>query len=223
MSVRRFQFTPEYIEDLHPSEVFVFGSNAAGNHYGGAARLAFDKFGAVWGVGEGLRGNSYAIPTLNSNMTVVSGGSLRYSLKEFLRVVECNPGYTFLLTKIGCGIAGWSVETVARIFWEVASEFYKGEWHAYVGGLPENLVIPVEFHDRMPADFLKNEKFNKLNSDLLFIEKQINRIREAIAVAGDPEEYERLHDEQVDAESQRNILVEEIREFISEIRGATGD
>ena len=223
MSVRRFQFTPEYIEDLHPSEVFVFGSNAAGNHYGGAARLAFDKFGAVWGVGEGLRGNSYAIPTLNSNMTVVSGGSLRYSLKEFLRVVECNPGYTFLLTKIGCGIAGWSVETVARIFWEVASEFYKGKWYAYVGSLPENLVIPVEFHDRMPADFLKNEKFNKLNSDLLFIEKQINRIREAIAVAGDPEEYERLHDEQVDAESQRNILVEEIREFISEIRGATGD
>lgn len=223
MSVRRFQFTPEYIEDLHPSEVFVFGSNAAGNHYGGAARLAFDKFGAVWGVGEGLRGNSYAIPTLNSNMTVVSGGSLRYSLKEFLRIVECNPGYTFLLTKIGCGIAGWSVETVARIFWEVASEFYKGKWYAYVGSLPENLVIPVEFHDRMPADFLKNEKFNKLNSDLLFIEKQINRIREAIAVAGDPEEYERLHDEQVDAESQRNILVEEIREFISEIRGATGD
>ena len=223
MSVRRFQFTPEYIEDLHPSEVFVFGSNAAGNHYGGAARLAFDKFGAVWGVGEGLRGNSYAIPTLNSNMTVVSGGSLRYSLKEFLRVVECNPGYTFLLTKIGCGIAGWSVETVARIFWEVASEFYKGKWYAYVGSLPENLVIPVEFHDHMPADFLKNEKFNKLNSDLLFIEKQISRIREAIAVAGDPEEYERLHDEQVDAESQRNILVEEIREFISEIRGATGD
>ncbi len=223
MSVRRFQFTPEYIEDLHPSEVFVFGSNAAGNHYGGAARLAFERFGAVWGVGEGLRGNSYAIPTLNGDMTVVRATSLCYSLKEFLRVVECNPGYTFLLTKIGCGIAGWGVKTVARIFWQAASEFYKGKWYAYVGSLPENLVIPVEFHDYMPVDFLKNERFNKLNSDLLFIEKQIIRIHEAIKVAGDPEEYERLHDEEVDAESQRNILVEEMREFISEISGSAGD
>ena len=75
----------------------------------------------------------------------------------------------------------------------------------------------------MPADFLKNERFNKLNSDLLFIEKQIIRIHEAIRVAGDPEEYERLHDEEVDAESQRNILMEQMRKFISEISGSVGD
>lgn len=223
MSVRRYQFTPEYVEDLHPCEVFVFGSNAAGQHYGGAARVAFNKFGAVWGVGEGLRGNSYALPTLDHYMRRVSVDALRYSLREFLRVVDCNPGYTFLLTKIGCGIAGWEVSQMGFLFWQVAQEFYSGRWYPYVGCLPENLIIPEEFYDQMPQHFRNNERFNRINSDLLFIEKQMERIREAIAVAGDPEEYELRQDELRDAESQRNILQEEMREFISEITGRGGD
>ena len=221
--VRRFAFTPEYIEDLHPSEVFVFGSNAAGQHYGGAANLAFNRFGAQWGVGEGLRGNSYALPTLNRYMKQVSAGAFRYSLKEFLRIVECNPDYVFLLTKVGCGIAGWDVETVARMFWEVAMEFYEGKWYPYVGSLPENLVIPEEFHNYMPANFRKNEGFNQINADLLYIEKRIRSVNEAVQAAEDPEEYERLHDDLVDAESHRNVLLEEMREFISEITGQRGD
>ena len=80
--IRRFRFTPEHIEDLHPNEVFVFGSNANGNHYGGAANLAYQRFGAVWGVGEGLRGNSYALPTLNRSMERVSVGTLKQAFKH---------------------------------------------------------------------------------------------------------------------------------------------
>ena len=223
MPVRRYQFTPEYIEDLHPCEVFVFGSNAAGNHYGGAAAVAYQRFGAVWGVGEGLRGNSYALPTLDRTMKRVSVGALRYSLREFLRIVDCNPGYTFLLTKIGCGIAGWEVSQMGFLFWQVAQEFYSGRWYPYVGCLPDNLIIPEEFYDQMPQHFRNNERFNRINADLLFIEKQTQRIREAIAVAGDPEEYELRQDELRDAESQRNILQEEMRELISEITGRGGD
>lgn len=223
MPVRRFQFTPEHIEDLHPCEVFVFGSNAAGNHYGGAAAVAYQRFGAIWGVGEGLRGNSYALPTLDRTMKRVSVGALKYSLREFLRVVECNPGYTFLLTKIGCGIAGWDIAQMGFLFWQVAQEFYSGKWYPYVGCLPENLVIPEEFYDQMPQHFRKNERFNRINADLLFMEKRIRRIGEAARTCTDSEESERLHDELVDAESHRNILQEEMRDFISEITGRVGD
>lgn len=58
------RYTPERITELKANEVFVFGSNLAGAHAGGAARVALDKFGAVWGQGVGLQGQSYAIPTM---------------------------------------------------------------------------------------------------------------------------------------------------------------
>ena len=90
-------------------------------------------------------------------------------------------------------------------------------------GLPENLIIPEEFHDYIPEHFRKNERFNQINADLLYVEKRIRRIGEAIRQSTDPEESERLHDEQVDAESHRNVLQEEMREFISEITGRSGD
>lgn len=131
--MRRFHFTPEHIEDLHPNEVFVFGSNANGNHYGGAANLAYQRFGAVWGVGEGLRGNSYALPTLNRNMERVSIGALKQAFKHLFQEIDFNPELCFLLTKVGCGIAGYTVEEVARTFWESVNSFYDGRWTTYVG------------------------------------------------------------------------------------------
>lgn len=67
----RADFTPERIEELSSGEIFVFGSNLNGNHYGGAARIAYEKFGAEWGVAEGLSGNTYAIPTLDKEMQSV--------------------------------------------------------------------------------------------------------------------------------------------------------
>lgn len=213
----RYRFTPNYIEDLHPSEVFVFGSNTVGNHYGGAAAMAYKRFGAVWGVGEGLRGNSYALPTLNRHMEPVSVGSLRYSFKEFFRVVEANPDLCFLLTKVGCGIAGLKVEDVSTAFWDSAREFYDGKWTEYVGCLPGNLVLPEEFYDYMPLNFKNNQRFNQLNSDLLFLNKQIQRTTESIGAAGDPEEYEFLQDTLRELDSQRNSIQEEIRAMIKEL------
>ena len=60
------RFTPNHIDSLKPNQVFVFGSNSAGAHYGGAARTAVQKFGAIMGQGEGLQGQSYAIPTMGT-------------------------------------------------------------------------------------------------------------------------------------------------------------
>lgn len=213
--IRRFQFTPEYIEDLHPNEVFVFGSNANGNHYGGAANLAFQRFGAIWGVGEGLRGNSYALPTLNGKMERVSSGTLKQAFKHLFQEIDYNPELCFLLTKVGCGIAGFSVQWVASAFWTAAAEFYEGRWSPYVGCLPEGLVIPEEFYDYMPAPYRKQEKFNKLNADLLFISKQIQRTQEKVKSSADAEEFELLQDTLRELESQRNSLQEDLRNFIA--------
>lgn len=72
--------TPECIDTLADNEVFVFGSNRNGNHYGGAARIAYERFGAEWGVGEGHTGQSYALPTLDENMEKVTEDELIDSL-----------------------------------------------------------------------------------------------------------------------------------------------
>lgn len=216
----RYRFTPERIEDLHPSEVFVFGSNMNGNHVGGAANLAFQRFGAVWGVGEGLRGNSYALPTLDRNMRRVSLRSLAWAFKNFFREVDANPGMVFLLTKVGCGIAGYAAADVAGVFWGAVAEHYDHRWTTCVGSLPENLVIPEMFYDYMPHPYRVNADFNRLNADLLFITKQLQRTQEKVAEASDPEEYEYLQDTLRELESQRNSIQDEIRKFIQEIIGA---
>lgn len=217
---RRYRFTPEYIQDLHPSEVFVFGSNANGHHYGGAANLAFQRFGAVWGVGEGLRGNSYALPTLNSSMRPVTSASLKMSFKYLFIEITRHPELCFLLTKIGCGIAGYSVRQVASVFWSAATEYYNGSWKEYVGNLPENLIIPEEFYAYMPLKYKLQDQFCKLQFDLLFVEKQLQRTSEKIAAASDADEYEMLQDTMRDLESQRNIIREDIRNFIQKAKAA---
>ena len=62
--IMKYKYTPEFIDELESNEIFVFGSNLAGMHGGGAARFAYKRFGAVWGQGVGLQGQSYAIPTI---------------------------------------------------------------------------------------------------------------------------------------------------------------
>lgn len=132
-------YTPEHIDKLRPNEIFVFGSNLNGWHGGGAALIAYERFGAKLGVAEGFAGQTYAIPTLDKNMKKVSSEELTASLAKFFIKVREYEEYIFYLTKIGCGIAGWSVEEVRRIFWIVVNKF------TYSGNLPNNLIIPKEF------------------------------------------------------------------------------
>lgn len=99
-----------FIETLEPNEVFVFGSNAFGAHGGGAARTAYQKFGAVWGEGRGLHGQSYAINTMSGIDT------MRQEINTFLAFALDHPELRFLVTEIGCGIAGYTPEEVAPFF-----------------------------------------------------------------------------------------------------------
>lgn len=115
--------TPANITALQPGEVFVFGSNAQGAHAGGAARFAIDRFGAIWGQSEGLQGQAYAIDTM-SGLDVIGEQAAR-----FLEVAATRDDLTFLVTEIGCGIAGYAPDQVAGFF----------------SGAPSNVVLPEAF------------------------------------------------------------------------------
>jgi hypothetical protein len=109
--IERPEFTPERISELKADEVFVFGSNLEGMHGGGAAWVAFQKFGAVLGCGVGLRGQSYAIPTMQGGVETI-----KPYVDEFVAFAREHPELFFYVTRIGCGIAGFKEKEIAPLF-----------------------------------------------------------------------------------------------------------
>jgi len=103
--------TPEFITQLQPNEIFVFGSNLRGMHAGGAAYIAYRKYGAVMGQGVGLQGQSYAIPTMQGGVETI-----RPYVDDFIQFARENQNLTFLVTRIGCGIAGFTDSDIAPLF-----------------------------------------------------------------------------------------------------------
>lgn len=156
------RYTPENITTLNSFEVFVFGSNLAGVHCGGAAKQAFEHFGAIWGQGSGMQGSSYAIPTMQGGVETI-----KPYVDQFVQYASSHKEFTFLVTRIGCGIAGFRDEEIAPMFLE-ALEL-------------ENVVLPKEFVDILNP--LKEEQrrktISKRLSDIIkkFNEKQ-NTIEE---------------------------------------------
>lgn len=122
------RYTPNRISELKENEIFVFGSNLAGSHGGGAARLACSHFGAVWGLGNGIQGRSYAIPTMQGGVETI-----KPYVDEFIHFAQQNMKLTFLVTRIGCGIAGFREEEIAPLFRDAL--------------LLENVILPKEFVD----------------------------------------------------------------------------
>ena len=103
--------TPEFITELEPNEIFVFGSNLKGMHGGGAAYIAYRKFGAIMGQGVGLQGQSYGIPTMQGGVDTI-----RPYVDEFIQFAKEHPTLTFLVTRIGCGIAGFTDDEISPLF-----------------------------------------------------------------------------------------------------------
>ena len=116
MNKNELRNTPERITDLSPDEVFVFGSNLEGFHGGGAAALAFRAFGAKWGKGVGHFGQTYGIPTMHGGVD-----EIRPYVDEFIIYAKRHPELLFLVTKIGCGIAGFTCEEIAPLFSETVN------------------------------------------------------------------------------------------------------
>ena len=118
--------SPDWIEWLADDEIFVFGSNILGFHDGGASERALYRFDAIYGQPEGIQGSSYAIPT---------DGVMYYDLKShvlrFIEYAREHPDKKFLLTKIGCGTAGYEVTQSAPFFRDAVD-------------LP-NVLLPLDF------------------------------------------------------------------------------
>jgi hypothetical protein len=124
--------------------IFVFGSNLAGRHGKGAALFARLHHGAIRGQGEGLQGSSYAIPTKDGNLNVLSLPAIAQAVERFRTVVHTHPEMTFQLTPVGCGLAGYKHSEIAPMFI----------------GFPPNCQLPVEFQvviDQLPARSPKAE------------------------------------------------------------------
>lgn len=111
LNMKQKRTTPEFITELQPNEIFVFGSNLEGMHGGGAARIACSKFGAKMGQGVGLQGSSYAIPTMQGGVDTI-----RPYVDDFIAFAKQHPELTFLVTRIGCGIAGFRDEEISPLF-----------------------------------------------------------------------------------------------------------
>lgn len=120
------KYTPELIEELQPNEIFVFGSNLEGLHGGGAAYTAYRKFGAEWGIGNGIQGNSYGIPTMHGGVKEIEP-----YVTEFINYAKNHPEKRFLVTRIGCGIAGFTSSEIAPLFKDALDV--------------ENIILPKEF------------------------------------------------------------------------------
>ena len=133
--IKRFgmglNYTPENIVSLGEDEVFVFGSNLAGIHAGGAARVAYERFGAVMGQGVGMQGQSYAIPTMQGGVETI-----KPYVDDFIALAREWDQTTFYVTRIGCGIAGFTDAEIAPLFAE-AMDLYNVR-------LPESFVKEIE-------------------------------------------------------------------------------
>jgi hypothetical protein len=121
-----------WITELKANEVFVFGSNLSGFHGGGAARLAM-KWGAKWGKGIGLWGQTYAIPTMQGGVETI-----KPYVEQFIEFARLHPELKFLVTEIGCGIAGFTPAQIAPLFQPAVSEdisniFLPESFYAYFG------------------------------------------------------------------------------------------
>ena len=120
------RITPDYITSLRPNEIFVFGSNIQGRHCNGMSKTALEKFGAQAGVGFGIQGQSYAIPT-----TLASLKSIEAFVQIFLLFVKNNQNKRFYVTPLCSGVTGYADEQIATLFNDAAE---------YV-----NLFLPLSF------------------------------------------------------------------------------
>lgn len=106
----------DFINKLDPNQIFVFGSNLSGRHGKGAAKQAL-TWGAKWGQASGLQGRTYGIPTKNSTITrTLSISEIEPYVFEFIQFAKANPSLEFLVTEIGCGLAGYKPKDIAPLF-----------------------------------------------------------------------------------------------------------
>ena len=154
----RPEYTPDAIGTLKSDEVFVFGSNLHGHHGGGAARAAIKKFGAIWGQGVGLQGQSYAIPTMQGGVETI-----KPYVDQFVGFAKEHTELFFYVTRIGCGIAGFKDSDIAPLFKDamdvcnicLPESFVKENKSTISPTVPQELLTMMYGQVRTLVDLLK--------------------------------------------------------------------
>jgi len=133
------KYTPDLITTLEPNQIFVFGSNTEGRHGAGAAKQAM-KFGAIYGQAQGRQNRTYAIPTkdLSKGARSLPLPRVRASVDEFIQYALTWDDWEYLVTPIGCGLAGYKPEEIAIVFWK--------RFGRDLGSLPSNIVLSKVFY-----------------------------------------------------------------------------
>lgn len=159
-------YTPDYIDRLLPSQIFVFGSNTLGYHTGGASGTARKKFGAVWGQAEGLQGQSYAIP-VDFGKGIRKDTEVKASVDKFIAFAKENEKLFFFVTRIGCGIGGYRDEEMAQFFKEALEV--------------KNICLPKSFVDALKGGevvYDLDRFVNAQNSETYTYADALNEIKE---------------------------------------------
>lgn len=127
--------TPDEITKLGETEIFVFGSNQNGRHGKGAAKTALG-WGAKWGQAEGLQGRTYGIPTKDASIRrTLRLDEIGPYVDRFIEFAKESPDLIFLVTEIGCGLAGYKPKDIAPLF-EKAVDV-------------ENIYLPAKFWHKL--------------------------------------------------------------------------
>lgn len=129
----KYNYFTGAITDLYPGEVFVFGSNLAGRHGAGAARAAKVLYGAEYGVAEGITGDCYAIPTKDHEIQTLSLDHIKVYVDTFKQYAKDNIAKIFIVTQIGCGLAGYKPKDIAPMFKNSPLNcWFDEEWRDYL-------------------------------------------------------------------------------------------
>lgn len=139
---KQLRVTPEELIELTKGQIFVFGSNELGLHGAGAAAFALKHLGATPGLGFGISGYSFAIPTKDWEVSKLPLEVVEFYVKRFIAFTQdyIHSKWKFMVTKIGCGLAGFTPEEIAPLFKEVRDQ--------------KNIWLPQDFHDVLDGKYV---------------------------------------------------------------------
>jgi hypothetical protein len=203
-----YQYHDESIvKSLPENTIFVFGSNMAGHHAGGAAKTAQQYFGAMAGVGRGWSGQSYAIPTMNEHLQQMPLSQIQHYVDDFKTYTKNHPKNKYFLTSVGCGIAGYKVEEIAPMF----------------KGISHNVIFPQSFRAfvEKPLPKLTQKLLNTLFRDSVIFAPNIDEIIDVLALSENEKSLAKivLNTQMYPTDSNGRDRIFEIQDILHNLQG----
>lgn len=157
MKNARYTYHRDGAKPFGATDIFVFGSNLSGIHGAGAARAAFETYGAVWGQGTGLHGRSYALPTKDEHIITLGVKDVARHVDEFKAFAAANPAMRFFMTRVGCGLAGYRDDEIAPMFVGSSTNIsFPETWKAYLDPVAVAAELVEEHRESMDVEVLRS-------------------------------------------------------------------